>query len=133
MGYLTNNALSCFNEQKQFTNFLEMDFDITTRITIDDEISRGEWTDTNEYIHLKMNGNTFSFRSADAKIQIGDSDFYKILNDELLSIFILCWSNAVNYAQAKKMIDNQMLVNSAGFGQGTVYKNFDYTNPIILD
>jgi len=33
----------------------------------------------------------------------------------------------------KTIDDNQMLVNPNGFGQGTVYKNFDYSNPIILD
>ena len=133
VGYLINNALCNFNVQKYFSNLLEMDFDITNRTTIENEIQKGKWTEVDDKIQLTMNQSLFTFSPSDLKIQINHSDFYKVLHDEVLSILIVFLSNAINYSEAKKIVDNQKSVNPTGFGKGVVYKNFDYSNPIILD
>ncbi|MCL2651165.1 MAG: glycosyltransferase family 2 protein [Candidatus Azobacteroides sp.] len=131
-GYLINHTLCHYNEQKQFASFLEMDFDISSRITVENTIQKGKWSKTDDKIQLMINHNPSIFSLSDVKIQINNCDFYKVSHDEVISIFILHLSNAVNYAEAKNVIDNQLTVNPTGFGQGTVYKNFDYTTPIIL-
>jgi hypothetical protein len=132
-GYLINNALCHYNVQKHYSNLLEMDFDITNRIIIENDIQKGKWAKTDDKIQLMINQNPVTFSFSETKMRINNCDFYKVLHDEIVSVFLLCLSTAINYAEAKKIIENQMLVNPNGFGQGTVYKNFDYTNLIILD
>ena len=41
-------------------------------------------------------------------------------------------TEAINYLKMKKMDNDCKTVNPNGFGQGIVYRNFDYTNKILL-
>jgi len=132
-GYLINNIICNYNLERQSEILREIDFDRSAHVTIENDIQKGKWIYTNNKIHLTIDQNLFTFSLSDIKIRVNDCDFFRVIDDEMVSFIIMHLSDAVNYAQVRKMIDNSIPVNPVGFGQGTVYRNFDYSNPIILN
>jgi hypothetical protein len=116
-GKLINNRLCNFNHNKYFENMIELCNDNVSQIALDAPLVKEEWTLKN-----------------DEKITGNNPIYYKIEDEKIISEFLVRLSNANNFETAREIKNKQQgAVNPAGFGQGMVYKNFDYTNPIILD
>lgn len=131
--HLIDNSICNFNIPRHYSNPLESDFDILNRIALENEMQKGKWTKTEGMAQLTIDERPQTFSLSDAKIRLDNRDFHKISDEELLSVFIAFISTAINYAEAKKIADSRTFVNSTGFGQGSVFKNFDYKKSIILD
>jgi len=115
-GSLINNELCNFNHNKYFSNVVEKFFDDVFRVMLDSPLLKGK----RQFPDYET-------------ITVNDSIYYKIEDETIVSDFIVQLSDADNFETIQKSINNQGVVNPTGFGQGIVYKNFDYTNPIILD
>lgn len=131
--HLINNALCHFNISQHFPNRLDAYFDSSNRIVVEDNIEKGRWIRMGNVANLSFGDSSYTFALSDKTIKLGDSCFYTVFDEEWVAFFIMFLSDAINYTKAKRIIDDKEPVNPSGFGQGTVYKNFDYTNPIILD
>jgi len=116
-GRLINNKLCNFNNNKHFENIIDLFYDEISRITLDSPLIKEKWKFENDVI-----------------ITVNDSLFYKIQDEKIIAEFIANLSNADNFETIQKIKNNHgVIVNPIGFGQGIVYKNFDYSNSIILD
>jgi hypothetical protein len=91
----------------------------------------GEWTSSENYCHLG-NGGSIS-KLSDTEIMLEERVYYRITDESVIAEFFRLYSTAINLMEIHNAIDNRSPINHIGFGQGTVYKNFDYTNPIILE
>ena len=58
--------------------------------------------------------------------------YYKVKDANLIVVIVMGVTEAINYLKMKKMDNDCKTVNPNGFGQGIVYRNFDYTNKILL-
>ena len=128
-GYLINNPLCNFNILQHNTNGVAKRLDLKNRIVLDGQIMTGKWVFQDNNIHLTLIDKVYSFHSDDSMISANEECFYKIGNIELSAVFLMYLSDAINF----NIKNNRHTVNPNGFGKGIVYKNFDYTNKIILD
>lgn len=117
-GCLINQELCNFNHGKHFENIIELFFDGIYRILLESPLLKEKW---------KLN--------KDETISVNDLTYYKIKNEIVIAEFITYLSDAINFEIVRQIRNGKekKTVNPNGFGQGTVYKNFDYTTPIILD
>lgn len=115
-GSLINQELCNFNHNKHFENVIELLFDGIYRILLESPLSREQW-----------------MLSKDEIININDLTYYKIKDDNVIAEFITHLSDAINFDIVQQIRKEKKMINPNGFGQGIVYKNFDYTTPIILD
>lgn len=115
-GSLINNELCNFNHNKHFTNMVELFYDGVYRTMLDSPLLKEK---------RKFPDNE--------TIIVNNSIYYKIEDEGIIAEFIFYLSDADNFETIRKTGNKKENVNTSGFGKGTVYKNFDYTNPIILD
>jgi hypothetical protein len=128
-GSLVNNLLYYYNEYTHYSNRIEATLDAKNRIILEGSIHRGVWDIVNNRIRVILNNNVHYFEANEPKIKYDNVDFYRMQDTETLSWFLINLSDAKNYDIKNK----QKEINLHGFGKGIVYKNFDYTTPIILD
>ena len=131
-GCLINNLLCNYNAQKKFDNMLEAASDYIHQTVLDGDIQTGSWTPTGDQIIINCNNTRLVFLTVDEKIVIEGKNFLIIKNKEILSYFLVHLSTAKNNEKTKLIMKSHSLINPAGFGKGSVYKNFNYTNPVIL-
>lgn len=115
-GSLIDNKSCNFNHNKHFENIIELLFDNLYRIILGSPLSKEEW---------RLN--------KDDIINVNDLIYYKIKDEKVISEFIAYLSDAVNFEVVQQIKNEKETINTTGFGQGVVYKNFDYTTPVILD
>jgi hypothetical protein len=131
-GSLINNALCNYNHDKHFSNRVELFYDGVYRIMFDSPLIQGKWQVSKNEIQINTGDDNYSFPAGEKEIFVDESIYYKITDTELLSELMMHLSDAINYATIKQIKNHPVEVNPNGFGQGLVYRNFDYNHPIVL-
>jgi len=97
----------------------------------------GNWHETeNGYIKITVgNQDTVLIRKED-KLVDNESIYYELTHDKLHTYLLTILTKAKNFKASGSYCTNGSItnpaINSDGYGQGIVYKNFDYTNQIEL-
>ena len=132
-GRLIDNKRCNYNMARHHLNTLEHHLDISLRITIEHEMQNGEWMESGDCLYLVKGRDLFEFSVLDAKTEYEGRLYHRITDEWVIFEFFRLYSIATNLAEIHNVTDNLSPINPTGFGQGTVYKNFDYVNPITLD
>jgi hypothetical protein len=98
----------------------------------EDNMLNGIWRENYDGICVQFNNIEYDIKKGTSSVKIHGHDYYKIQDDELRTQIIISISDAVNYNEACRQIEENMVINPDGFGKGTVYKNFDFSKPIVL-
>lgn len=104
------------------------------KIILKNNVKKGSWKRKSENImslllnkeEIVINENNKSFIAKNAQ------HFYQVIDEELKISIIILISMALNEKKSISSIDAGKKVNMNGFGECTVYENFDSTNSIIL-
>jgi hypothetical protein len=131
-GRLIDNLRRNYNARRHHSpNALERHLDLFYRTIVEHDIQEGEWTSSENYYHLG-NGGSIS-KLSDTEIMFEERVYYRITDESVIAEFFRLYSTAINLMEIHNAIDNKSPINPVGFGKGKAYKNFDYTNPIILE
>jgi len=103
-----------------------------TRITMQGDCQKGSWQQNDDKIHLQADNYQTTFNHKSSIIEYQNKIFYLIRDIELQTDLIMLLTSAINFHKAKKQLEENQVINPTGFGQGTVYKNFDHETKIIL-
>ncbi len=107
---LTNQIYCNYNHQTGYTNINQYFLDERNRIIGGKNPEEGQWREIEDHL----------------------SPFHRVDNTELQAEILLYLSETHNFWKIKEYEYNGLPVNPNGFGKGTIYKNFDYNNPIFL-
>ena len=104
------------------------------RIFLKDDQKKGVWTTlSNNVISLKYDDDEVRFETKAPSFKIGNKNFYKLEDNELITIVVLVASMAVNENRSLQALSSSDIVNPNGFGRDKVYKNFNHNECILLD
>lgn len=134
-GILINNMLYYYNVYEAFPNLIERCFDEKYRIMLYEPLRNGKWIEKQDNIEININETSLLYKQNASQIEVDNTVFYKVKDKNTLSELIMHLSDAINYNKAKEELYNNNIknvINPNGFGQGVVYKNFNYSNPIYL-
>lgn len=129
MGVLQNNVAMNCNRNDIERDRIEQCMSDKYRFVVKEEWKEGEWCNVDGGILL--NGK-YLFVDNQKGLCYRDRYFYKVTDVDLIVTVVLLITEALNYSKVKRTLDNNECVNSQGFGCGTVFRNFDYANRIIL-
>jgi len=102
------------------------------RTVLQDDVVKGTWSEDCKKIYIQNNFTSYQICKKLPIINLGDTVFYRVQNDEVKAKIIILLSDAINYKEAIKQIKNKLVINPEGFGKGIVYKNFNLSKKIIL-
>lgn len=102
------------------------------RITIKNKWEEGVWTDLGNEILLNVKGEKSQYSKNMEGLYCCRQQYYKVTDTVLVIKIVMVITEALNFFRMQEMTKNCGEVNSGGFGQGIVYKNFDYANKIAL-
>lgn len=102
------------------------------RITIKNKWEEGVWTDLGNEILLNVKGKKSQYSKNMEGLYCCRQQYYKVTDTALVIKIVMVITEALNFFRMQEMTKNCGEVNSGGFGQGIVYKNFDYANKIAL-
>jgi hypothetical protein len=97
--------------------------DERNRVLIKGEIHKGQWKVVNNKMIIMDNNNEIIFEN---------STFYEVKDEELITKIIFILTSAISFKNTQKPCIETSIVNSNGFGKGSVSKNFNWKNKIIL-
>ena len=104
------------------------------RIFLKDDPQKGEWAKSaNRSVSLKYDNKEVDLESDSSSFKIGNKSFYKLEDNELITIVVLVASMAVNENRSLQTLSSSEIVNPDGFGRDKVYKGFNENECIILD
>jgi len=126
---INNDQLNVFIN---FTNKYDCFFDNRKRIVLQKDVEKGTWSEYNNTLYIQKNGTELQVERNPTTFNFKDSCYYRINDSELKAKIIILLSDAINYKEATKQINNKSVINPEGFGKGVVYKNFNLSNTIIL-
>jgi hypothetical protein len=129
MGALQNNVAMNCNRNNIECDRIEQCMSDKYRFVVKEEWKEGEWCNVDGGILL--NGK-YLFVDNQKGLCYRDRYFYKVTDVDLIVTVVLLITEALNYSKVKRTLDNNECINSQGFGCGTVFRNFDYANRIIL-
>jgi len=107
-------------------------FDDRDRIVVQEKIKKGIWKEKNNAIIIEDSENQRSMHKEISCLQLNGNNFYLVQDDALKIKILLILTAGINYNQAKNQYINNLVVNPEGFGKGFVYKNFDFSQIIVL-
>jgi hypothetical protein len=102
------------------------------RVTIKEEWKEGSWGDTGNRVTLILGNESLLFNKNLGGLYGYHQQYHRILDADLIFKIIIVTTEALNFFRMKEIIKNCKDINARGFGQGIVYKNFDYSNRIVL-
>ena len=129
MGALQNNVAMNCNRNNIECDRIEQCMSDKYRFVVKEEWKECEWCNVDGGILL--NGK-YLFVDNQKGLCYRDRYFYKVTDVDLIVTVVLLITEALNYSKVKRTLDNNECINSQGFGCGTVFRNFDYANRIIL-
>ncbi|MFA6245623.1 MAG: glycosyltransferase family A protein [Mucilaginibacter sp.] len=93
----------------------------------------GNMIDFTDEVSKKFTGNV-TYENSDLKtIRVHDQCFYLVTNPQIISSVQHSYSILRNrYKAGQNQLQKTIAVNEGNFGQGEVFKNFDYTHPVLL-
>ncbi len=131
-GRLVNNEYYYYNMSDRTITMHERSVDARYRRVLNGDIQEGHWEKRDGTLKLTLKEEVLLYSKSLLKISNGVLDFYEIENLELRSAFIIHLSNAINFKEATAIREAGVTINSQGYGQGSVFKNFDNRNEIVL-
>jgi hypothetical protein len=96
------------------------------------EWKEGIWDEMENGIRLNFKDEEMILRNKSNCLYDFNHQYYKVKDANLIVVIVMGVTEAINYLKMKKMDNDCKTVNPNGFGQGIVYRNFDYTNKILL-
>lgn len=102
------------------------------RVTIKDKWKEGMWSDTESEILLDLKDCYHRFDKNREGLYYSCRQYYKVNEPELIVKTVMVVTEALNFFRMKEIMETCKIVNADGFGKGVVYKNFDYTDKIVL-
>jgi len=114
------------------SNMYDCFFDDKGRVVLLNDAKRGKWIDNNGMLYIQKDETEFQIQKNSTAFNFSDSLFYRVQDNELKAKIIILLSDAINYKEAIKQINNKSVINPNGFGKGVVCKNFNSSNKIIL-
>ena len=102
------------------------------RLVIKGEWKEGIWDEMENGIRLNFKDEEMILRNKSNCLYDFNHQYYKVKDANLIVVIVMGVTEAINYLKMKKMDNDCKTVNPNGFGQGIVYRNFDYTNKILL-
>lgn len=95
------------------------------------EWKEGIWDEMENGIRLNFKDEEMILRNKSNCLYDFNHQYYKVKDANLIVVIVMGVTEAINYLKMKKWI---MIVNgkSEWVRQGIVYRNFDYTNKILL-
>lgn len=114
--------------QKSSANFVTSGND---RVILKNNIKKGKWKRESKNIITAVLKNDDIFIDTDCKSfsTPNGMHFYKVIEEDLRVSIIVLMSMALN---ERKSINKDSKINKNGFGICNVYKNFNYSDPIVL-
>jgi len=107
-------------------------FDDRNRTVLKNDGIKGTWLDESDGIKIQKNNHSYRMQKSLSSFYLEDSVFFRVKDDEVIAKIIILLSDAINYKEAIKQINNKYVINPDGFGKGIVYKNFNFLHKIIL-
>lgn len=130
--FIDNKHLNIWKEIDS-RNFNDQFREDQNRVTLKEELLIGRWKERENIIYLNFNESIFSFPRHCLEFNNEEKKFYKIIEQDLIVDIMLILSTSLNIISSNKLSKNKEVINKNGFGKGIVYKNFNYTNPIVLN
>ncbi len=131
-GSLVNNEYYYYNISDRAITMHERSVDARYRRVLNGDMQEGCWEKQDEKLILTLKDKELLYSTSLLKINNGIIDFYEIENLELRAAFIIHLSNAINFKEATAIREAGKMINSQGYGQGSVFKNFDHRKEIVL-
>jgi GT2 family glycosyltransferase len=116
----------------EFSDIRNSQIDERNRTVIQEDMIIGTWSEDNDTIHIQENRIEYKIQKELSPFNYKGLLFYKLQKDEIQAIVIELITDAINYKEANKYIKNNLVINPDGYGNGTVYKNFNFSNKIII-
>jgi len=127
--FINNQHLNILTDYSKKTKPL---FDDRDRIIVHKKNLKGTWKKEKNVIIIIYNGNQYILDKEISCFEYNSISFYNVQDDTLKIKILLLLTAGINYNKAKKQYTNNLIVNPNGFGKGYVYKNFDFSNKVIL-
>lgn len=131
IGVIQNNIAMNYNHPDE-SDMLKQCIGDKYRLVIKGEWKEGIWDEMENGIRLNFKDEEMILRNKSNCLYDFNHQYYKVKDANLIVVIVMGVTEAINYLKMKKMDNDCKTVNPNGFGQGIVYRNFDYTNKILL-
>ena len=123
---------SHLNDYTGYSNTTNRIADDRYRITIQDSILTGKWSEDKESIHIWEDDFGYDTQKETSLLYFKGRTYYKVHDMELKAKLFTILSETINYYEANKQMEGKSVINPEGFGKGIVFRNFDLSKKIIL-
>jgi hypothetical protein len=102
------------------------------RTVIQDDISKGTWSEDKDIVLIQENNNTYCVEEKSLSIDFKGCAFYRIQDNDFKSKVLVILTSAINFNEVSKQMKANSEINPDGFGKGVVFNNYDLSKKIIL-